>query len=265
MNPSDLAFLDVTFFFSWYHHVQVENFNGNTIFQKTVQRFGGNILRRFLSTRTLIFSTLQKFSRTNQHKKISIHEPSIHSRHLPTKSTRMKSILISSPSIVYMDNSQDAILNLNEALSRKLESHTNRSDHSSSTSGSSVSFSSSIEIFQPTLGRTDYDDFERAATWYSRLEIKSFRKERREIIQQSEKGDAVECWRGLESNSKDGCKQRQMAILNAITAVMSEQEEQSIRCMADPESVAQVYIRFTRDSQKVAYERAARDQLEQAE
>ncbi len=161
-----------------------------------------------------------------------------------------------------MNTSQVAILNLQEALTRQSKSETDRSEHSNSTSGSAVSFSASINVVKPTLHRADYTESERRATWYSILELQSFKTERRQIICRLQRGETVECSRGLECKTKHGNRQRQMLILDAISAVLDEQEDQMIRCSVDPEALAQTYRRFTRDSQTTAIERAEQDQQE---
>lgn len=158
--------------------------------------------------------------------------------------------------------SQLAIVNLNEAFAKTLRSEKDRSEHSSSTSGSSVSFSTSMEKIHPALHRTDYTEEERAATWYNMLELKSIKIERRQIVRQMENGEMVDCSRGLESKTRQGCRMRQRAIIQAIGAVLDEQEEQIIRCSSDPEALAQVYSMYTQDSQKLAVERALQDQQE---
>lgn len=164
-----------------------------------------------------------------------------------------------SSSISQSSSYEHTILNLKEALTEQLGGKRDRSDHSNSSSGSSVSFSPCIEIVQTTLCREDYDESERAATWYNPLEIKSFRKERRRVVQRLEAGDDVECPRGVESQTQEGLRQRQMAIMNAVSAVLNEQEEQMIHSFGDQEALAQVYRAITRESQKLAVERAVQD------
>jgi len=119
-----------------------------------------------------------------------------------------------------------------------------------------------MEKIHPALHRADYTEEERAATWYNMLELKSIKIERRQIVRQMENGENVDCSRGLESKTRQGCRMRQRAIIQAISAVLDEQEEQIIRCSSDPEALAQVYSMYTQDSQKLAVERALQDQQE---
>lgn len=160
------------------------------------------------------------------------------------------------------NTSQIAILNLNEALSRKADKWTDRSEHSNSSSASSVTFSASVEMVKLTLHRTEYTEAERNATWYNPLELQSIQNERRRLIHSLQIGQTVECSRGLESKTKQGKRERQMAIMDAISAVLDEQEEQMIRCAVDPEALARIYGIFSRESQTLAIEQAAQDQEE---
>ena len=55
---------------------------------------------------------------------------------------------------------------------------------------------------------------------------------------------------------------RQRTIIQAIGAVLDEQEEQSIRRSSDPKALEEAYSVYTRESQKFAIERALQDQQE---
>ena len=160
--------------------------------------------------------------------------------------------------------SQVTILNLNEALSRKCDLGMDRSAHTASTSGSTVNFSKTIEMFRPTLRLVDYSESERCAAWYDAAEFRSMKSERRKLVKQMDAGEepCADCTRGLESKTREGIRKRQMAILNAVAAVLDEQEDQLVRCSADPDALAHIYCMYTRRSQEQALDRAKADRSE---
>lgn len=159
-----------------------------------------------------------------------------------------------------------AILNLSEFLSRKGDIGLDQSGHTSTTAGSSVSFNETIEFVVPTIRRVDYSDEERRATWYDSLEFRSIKTERRRLVKLMEKGEPIDDGdaRGLEAKTREGNRRRQMAILNAVSAVLDEQEDQIVRCSADPDALAYIYRMYTKRSEDLAVERARDDQAEAA-
>jgi hypothetical protein len=175
--------------------------------------------------------------------------------------------------------SQITILNLNEALSLSRRSHvdpnkSNQSPNTSETStaslsnthstlGRSVSFSESIQNTEPTLHHSHFTIPERRATWYDTLETRCLKAKRTRLIKLLEQGEPViECTRGLEPRTKEGKRRRALNIMNAVSTVLNEQEQQDDRYSADPEALAHAYSMFTRQSQMEAVERAAEDQKE---
>jgi hypothetical protein len=185
-------------------------------------------------------------------------------------------------------NNKVTILNLKDALSRQVQIslgkhhslHNNSSSVAESTS-SAVSFSRSlITTMAPTLRRDEYTPSERKAAWYDSREYRSLKVEQRKVVQLMEQGDldldlenddeAEFSARGLESKTKDGSRQRTLAIVNAVCAVLGEQDDQIIPRPSvvgsapgtpDPESLAQTYRMYTLQSQNQALERAMIDRL----
>lgn len=166
-----------------------------------------------------------------------------------------------------MDASQVTILNLNEALSRKslaVSDTSSTQENTNSSSESTVSFAQAIQTVEPTLHRCDYTIPERRATWYDPLEIRSLKAKRTRILKlMDEQGDLVsECTRGLESKTKEGARLRSRNMMNAVSAVLNEQENQDTQCSPDPEALANAYKMYARHCEKEALERAAADQEE---
>lgn len=157
--------------------------------------------------------------------------------------------------------SQVTIVNLNDAMSSSDVGH--ESSHSCSTTGSSVSFSTSLVFVEPTLHLNDYTDEERSATWYNREEFMDMKMHRRRIVQLMQTGQAVdECTRGLENKTRDGSTIRQMDIFSSVGAVLDEQDTQEFSGTFNPEALAYVYTMYSHSSQRRAQERAMKDQME---
>ena len=149
-------------------------------------------------------------------------------------------------------------------------------DHSSSSSSSmsldekddasttTLTFSNTLEAIQPTIHKLDYSADEKAATWYDNTELKSFRRERRAAARQMEQGffslETDVCTRGVENMTRDGSRQRQVAITQGLSAVLDEQELQDMDGKENPEMLAQIYKLHTIRSQAAAYERGLKDQ-----
>ena len=184
---------------------------------------------------------------------------------------------------------QVTIVNLNEAIalqqqqeyqdaflkqinSRKAPRHTSSFGSStvhSAGGASTVSFSSRNPIIvKPTLHRDDYTPLERKSTWYSSKELRSLQKEQQEVVTLIEEGlldlddPSAECSRGLESKTKHGNRERTLAIINSVCAVLGEQEDDvTMGRECDPEVLAQTYRMHTLQSKNLALDRALHDQF----
>lgn len=155
------------------------------------------------------------------------------------------------------------ITNLKETLNRRDDPLRKSSFHSHSTGMSTVSFSFTADSIEPTMHKDEYTEDERKATWYDVEDFRNLKMERRRTVKLMELGtrprDSV---RGLEGKTKEGSRQRTMAILNAVSAVLDQQQDQEIQGSSDPEALAQIYSMYSRKSQEEALERARKDQKE---
>ena len=131
------------------------------------------------------------------------------------------------------------------------------------SSGKKVGFNPILTI-EDTIHIADYTPEERDATWYSTDEVKSFKAERKETAKRIDEGDAseVECCRGAESLTIEGCQIRQESILIGINSVLDEQEMQDLDGTENPEMLAHIYRLNTQKSETLAHERGLEDERE---
>ena len=127
-----------------------------------------------------------------------------------------------------------------------------------------VSFKASVKC-RKALHVNNYSDEEIAATWYNDQEFKVMRKSACMVAKMIEDGTISSedcCIRGLEHKNKTAARRKRAIRMNASEAVLDEQQCQMQCGMNDDESIAQVYSKFTAESQIEAHERALKDQLE---
>mmetsp|Transcript_18329 Transcript_18329/g.45408 ORF Transcript_18329/g.45408 Transcript_18329/m.45408 type:complete len:168 (-) Transcript_18329:117-620(-) len=119
-----------------------------------------------------------------------------------------------------------------------------------------VSFSKIVAEYD-IENAADYSDEERQATWYSKPQLKEFKKRVIRTAHKMETGQLDpfdDRWtsRGLEGRTTGGYQQRRQSRSSALNAVLLEQDRQLIEGFEDPESLADVYREYSAVSQALA-------------
>ena len=125
--------------------------------------------------------------------------------------------------------------------------------------------SKTLENVTEVLHIKDYSWEERNACWFNRHDMKFFKKDAKVgatlwMMGGLEHDTKDYCKRGLEWRTPEGSKKRRQTRLNAIVAVLKEQEEMldDLGYVAD-EELAQVYHNFTIQSRIEATTRGVMD------
>ena len=129
----------------------------------------------------------------------------------------------------------------------------------------SVSFSKQLAAIQQIDSLDQISDEERSMIWFTREEFADIKSSYQEIIAMARNKEFVQdsdnfCTRGLECRSKAGSRRRRETQLNALFAVLCEQERQQIEGIEQLESLAIVYRQFSYHSQQAATNMGRRDE-----
>jgi hypothetical protein len=110
----------------------------------------------------------------------------------------------------------------------------------------------------------DFSDREVCATWYAKADYEKITMSMIPLIRKMMKGETVDetnsqTIRGLEYRTRQGAIRRQRNKVEAITAVLGEQDRQSFHGKFDDELLSQVYSLVNAHCQEEAYQLARRD------
>jgi len=142
-----------------------------------------------------------------------------------------------------------------------------------STNRKCVRFADEDEMIYEVKHRRNMTHQELSAAWYSREEYRTMNDACQTVIRLLERADQESQVqlpgghgvRGLEGQTPKGVLTRQVATLQSIHAVRTEQERQERLFLDDPESIARVYAKCTAKSVEQALQRAAQDELDAAD
>jgi hypothetical protein len=126
-----------------------------------------------------------------------------------------------------------------------------------------VAFSDQLSI-ETTINREGYSPEETLACYFTKEEYTISKESRRNTIKMIESGvcvnNATHYFRGLENKSREGRRRRQFNQVDALMAVMDEQDAQFHNGMNDPEMIAKFYINCSRHCRDVAEDSGQKDQ-----
>ena len=110
-------------------------------------------------------------------------------------------------------------------------------------------------------------DEEKALVWFTREEFAAIKASYQEIIHMTRNKEFVKdsekhCTRGLECRSKAGSRRRRDTQLNALIAVLTEQDRQRKHGVAEPDTLAVMYRQYSYHSQQAATNMGRRDEME---
>ena len=122
-----------------------------------------------------------------------------------------------------------------------------------------VTFAKKVTV-KTTIARRNYTHVERNETWFTAEEMSAMKSARRATVKIMERGDPFvndgqNYYRGLEAKTREGCRRKQFNQVDAMMAVLDEQESCS-----DPERISCVYKESTFHCQVQARERGLKDE-----
>jgi hypothetical protein len=199
---------------------------------------------------------------------------------LPPTILRMRKIRDEDALVDSSDHSSDDDDELNSICHARSESMESiKSTPSTASNGSSPSSSAKKNVHFPkekavqvieTIHVFDYTEEELAATFYSTKDMRTFKRERRDLARLLDQGFSAEeievrtgtAVRGIETATYDGNRHRHDHIAEGTHGVMMEQDLQYEDCKWNPNSIAYVYHRASEESLREAYKRGLEDEQE---
>eukprot|EP00542_Grammatophora_oceanica_P016069 CAMPEP_0194042438 /NCGR_PEP_ID=MMETSP0009_2-20130614/14209_1 /TAXON_ID=210454 /ORGANISM="Grammatophora oceanica, Strain CCMP 410" /LENGTH=254 /DNA_ID=CAMNT_0038686281 /DNA_START=139 /DNA_END=903 /DNA_ORIENTATION=+ len=127
-----------------------------------------------------------------------------------------------------------------------------------------VTFNEEVYV-QETKHINDMDDDEVDSIWYAREDYKQMKMNYMVTVRIMMSGRGIpqgnsdHCSRGLEYRTRDGARRRQMNKLNAITAVLDEQERQRIIGIESAIALMNVYVRTNVHCREASHKMGVKD------
>ena len=125
----------------------------------------------------------------------------------------------------------------------------------------SVSFAESHEVME-IVHVDDLSAEEIAALWFTKDDYRDMSAEDSLIINSMMLGKTPnfeDCTRGLEGRTPEGSDNKKSTTLDAINAVIDEQDRQRARGIFDPEALAKVYMEITAAPARAAHKQGIHD------
>lgn len=128
-------------------------------------------------------------------------------------------------------------------------------------------------VIHDTIHVSDISEEEKEGLWYNKHELRRIKDEAKIIANMSVasnsedamKTNADPCRRGLEAKTTAGAKKRRQNRIDARAAVFLEQEIQEDDGLSDPDTLAEIYFKYTEGCQVEAQLIAMRDEQEARE